>query len=43
MAQPRDIPGAALLGDGRALILGGLGFDANGKFGPLASAEVFVP
>jgi hypothetical protein len=43
MVQPRDIPDTALLGDGRALILGGLGFDANGKFGPLASAEVFVP
>lgn len=43
MVQPRDLAGAALLGDGRALILGGLGFDATGKFGPLASAEVFVP
>src|SRR5207302_859404 len=43
MVQPRDLPGAALLGDGRALLLGGLGFDADGTFGPLASAEVYVP
>ena len=43
LASPRLVPQAALLGDGRVLLTGGLAFPARGGFRPLLESEVWDP
>ncbi len=43
IAFPRVVPQAALLGDGRVLLTGGLAFPARGGFRPLIDSEIWDP
>ena len=43
ISSPRLVPQAALLGDGRVLLTGGLAFPARGGFRPLVDAEIWDP